>query len=370
MVDLRSELSQVMTKFSIGHDDFDIEVFKSGNINSTYKVDTVYRGEKDSFVIQRINTYVFPNPVGIMRNIDLVTGHIKRKLFDAGIDPKGRVLDFIKCRDGNNYYFGDNKSFWRIYRYIPNSITYNKAENLDILENAGFSFGNFQKQLADFPMKKLIDTMPDFHNTPARMENFLDAFEKNEFSRSRLLAEEKEILFRNKDVWSFLSDKLEKGELPLRVTHNDTKYNNILIDKTTGEAVCVSDLDTVIPGLCAYDFGDAVRFAANTAAEDDPDTSKVSLDLAAYEAFAKGFISAIRDTISETELESLAYGAVTMTFELSARFFEDYLRGDKYFKTTRPEHNIERGRNQLCLALDMLDKFDDMQKINKKYYLQ
>lgn len=361
------EITTVLQKFGISFDSFHVETFHSGHINSTHRVDIRYRGKSDSFVLQRINTYVFPNPVGIMENIDKVTGHIYRKLESEGTDPEGKVLQFLKREDGTNYYFADKDNFWRVYRYIPNSITYDQAEDPVILKNAGKSFGLFQKQLCDFPMDELVDTMPNFHNTPVRMKNFFAACERNEAGRVDEVKKEIAILKENEEIWGRLEKDRLSGALPVRVTHNDTKYNNILIDKDSGEAVCVIDLDTVIPGLCAYDFGDAIRFSANFAVEDEPDYSKVGLNLKLYEAFASGFIPVVKDFCTDSELDSLALGAVTMAFELSARFLEDYLNGDKYFKTSRPEHNLERGRSQLTLALDMLKKLPEMQEINRRY---
>lgn len=359
------KIASVLKKFGVSFDTFRVETFHSGNINSTHRVDIRHRGKSDSFVLQRINTYVFRNPVGIMENIDRVTGHIREKLIAEGTDPEGRVLEFLKREDGTNYYFEDDANFWRVYRYIDDTVTYDQAGDPDVLRNAGYSFGLFQKQLCDFPMEELNDTLPDFHNTPVRMKRFFDACEKDPVGRRCEIEEEIRVLEENRALWSKLEADRAAGLLPVRVTHNDTKYNNVLIHVDSGEAVCVIDLDTVTPGLCAYDFGDAVRFSANTSAEDDPDLSQVSLDLELYRAFAEGFISVCKDFCSPEELDSLALGALTMTFELSARFLEDYLLGDPYFKTLREKHNLERGRNQLALALDMKEKFAQMQEINR-----
>ncbi|MBR2615853.1 MAG: aminoglycoside phosphotransferase family protein [Clostridia bacterium] len=361
------KIASVLKRFGVEYDSFRVETFHSGHINSTHKVDIRFKGKTDSFVLQRINTYVFPNPVGIMENIDKVTGHIRKKLISQGQDPEGKVLQFLKRPDGTNYYFENNENFWRAYHYVPNTITYDQAEDPAVLRSAGYSFGLFQKQLCDFPMEELVDTMPNFHNTPVRMKNFFAACEKDPVGRRSNIEKEIEILRENEPLWSRLEKEREEGRIPLRVTHNDTKYNNILIDKDSGEAVCVIDLDTVTPGLCAYDFGDAIRFSANFAVEDEPDTSKVGLNLDLYEASASGFIPACRDFATPEELESLAIGAVTMAFELAARFLEDYLNGDKYFKTLHPEHNLERGRSQLALALDMKNKMDEMQEINRRW---
>lgn len=359
-------IASVLTKFGVSFDSFRVETFHSGHINSTHRVDIRFKGKSDSFVLQRINTYVFRDPVGIMQNIGKVTGHIREKMIADGIDPEGRVLEFLKREDGTNYYFEDDSNFWRVYRYIDNTITYDQAGDPVVLRNAGYSFGLFQKQLCDFPMDQLIDTLPDFHNTPVRMKRFFDACEKDPVGRRCEIEKEIALLKENEAIWSALEKDRAAELLPLRVTHNDTKYNNILIHKETGEAVCVIDLDTVTPGLCAYDFGDAIRFSANTAAEDEPDCSKVSLDLDLYTAFAEGFISVCKDFCTSAELESLALGAITMTFELAGRFLEDYLLGDPYFKTLHAKHNLERGRSQLALALDMKTKFEKMQEINRR----
>ncbi|MBR2634948.1 MAG: aminoglycoside phosphotransferase family protein [Clostridia bacterium] len=367
MSDNSRKISLALKQFGVKFDSFRVETFHSGHINSTHKVDIRYRGKSDSFVLQRINTYVFPDPVGIMANIDKVTGHIRSKLIAEGKDPAGKVLEFLKRPDGTNYYFEDRESFWRVYRYVPETVTYDQAEDPVVLQNAGRAFGLFQKQLCDFPMDQLKDTMPNFHNTPVRMQNFFEAFSEDPVGRAAEVRKEFEILKENEALWSQLEKGRAEGKIPLRVTHNDTKYNNILIHEKTGEAVCVIDLDTVTPGLCAYDFGDAIRFSANRCAEDEPDTEKVSLDLELYEAFASGFIPVCSEFCTKAELESLALGAVTMTFELVARFLEDYVRGDKYFKIHHSEHNLERGRSQLALALDMLKKLDRMEEINLKY---
>lgn len=361
-------IPRVLKGFGLEFDDFSHQVFHSGHINSTIKVDYTWKTERKSVILQRVNTYVFQNPIGIMNNIELVTSHIREKLYYSGVNPDGRVLEFIKAPDGNNYFFEDRDNFWRAYWYIPNTVTYDQAEDLRVLRNAGESFGRFQHQLCDLPMYRLVDTLPGFHDTRRRMENFFDAVRRDENGRRREVEIEARVIRDNECEWKKLGVLRAEGVLPLRVTHNDTKYNNILIDKTTGEAVCVIDLDTVTPGLCAYDFGDAIRFAANYAAEDEVDLTRVELNLEAYEAFASGFVSECRAFCSREELESLAIGALTMAFELSARFLEDYLNGDKYFRIHRPRHNLERGRCQLALALDMKKKLGEMQRINRKYY--
>lgn len=364
--DENKKIAAVLRKFGVEFDSFHVETFHSGHINATHKVEVRHKGKTDSFVLQRINTYVFRDPVGIMENIDAVTGHIRQKILDAGEDPEGKVLEFLRREDGTNYYFEGEECFWRAYRFIPNSITYDQAQDPEVLRSAGYAFGLFQKQLCDFPVERLKDTLPNFHNTPVRLQNFFSACERDEAGRKSVIEKEIAILRENVEFCSQLEKARAEGRLCLRVTHNDTKYNNVLIDRDSGKAVCVIDLDTVTNGLCAYDFGDAIRFSANRAVEDETDLTKVGLDLDLYTAFAEGFISVCRDFCDEAELESLAPGAVIMTFEVASRFLEDYLNGDKYFKIRHPEHNLERGRSQLALALDMKEKLEKMQEINRR----
>lgn len=364
--DENKKITAVLREFGVEFDSFHVETFHSGHINSTHKVEVRHKGKTDSFVLQRINTYVFPNPVKIMENIDQVTNHIRQKMIDRGENPRGRVLEFLSREDGTNYYFEDEERFWRVYRFIPNSITYDQSGDPDLLKSIGRAFGTFQKNLCEFPVDRLNDTLPDFHNTPKRMKNFFAACERDEKGRRSSIEKEIAILRENEPLWSQLEKFRQEGRIAARVTHNDTKCNNVLVDRDSGEAVCVIDLDTVTIGLCAYDFGDAVRFSANRAAEDEPDLEKVGLDLELYEAYAEGFISVCRDFCDEAELESLALGPVTLTFELAARFLEDYLNGDRYFKIRHPEHNLERGRSQLALALDMKKKMKEMQEINRR----
>ena len=362
------EIADVLRHFGVTYDAFQVETFHSGHINSTHRVIVRSHGKTESYVAQRINTYVFPNPVGIMENIDLVTGHIREKLLEEGLDPAGRVLDFLKRDDGTNYYFEDKENFWRVYRFVPNTITFDQAEDPAILTSAGHAFGTFQRQLADLSMDQLKETIPGFHDTPRRMQNLFDAAEADTEGRLHEVVRDLTLIEKRRDLWADLMSQHEKGILPYRVTHNDTKYNNVLIDATTGEAVCVIDLDTVSPGLAAWEFGDAIRFSGNRAPEDERDLSRVKLDMDLYEAFASGFIPACREGLTREELDSLYLGCVTMTFELSMRFMEDYLRGDKYFRIHRPGQNLDRARSQLALAEDMMKKMDLCREVNRKYY--
>lgn len=363
----REEISRVLTEFGLTFDDFTVSVFSSGHINMTYRIDISKDGALDSFVLQCINTYVFRSPELMMNNIGRVTEHMVNRIVAGGHDPYRRVLHFLKNANGKNYVYGEEGHFWRCYDLVDGARTYDTAEDPAVLESAGRAFGNFQKLLSDFPMDTLVDTIPNFHNTKRRLKSFFAMADEDPCGRAHECREEIEFFRERRKIAGNLITQQEKGILPLRVTHNDTKYNNILIDDETHEAICVLDLDTVMPGLAAYDFGDAIRFAACTAPEDEKDLSLVKLDPVRYEAFTRGFIGGAEGFFTEAEIESMAWGARNITTELAARFLEDYLCGDKYFKTHRKGHNLDRARAQIQLVRDMEEKFDFMVETVYKY---
>ncbi|MBQ9744322.1 MAG: aminoglycoside phosphotransferase family protein [Clostridia bacterium] len=351
----------VASNFCIRGKVVDVIPMTSGNINRTFMVTADVNGGFKKYVFQRINTFVFKQPRYIMSNIDHVTKFIAEKIEKNGLNPDG-VMHFLDTKDGINYV-EDGDGFWRVYEYVPNSITVNLCNDLGKLRSAGKAFGNFQMLLSDFDASKLYETIPNFHNTKARVENFFNNVAKDECGRVAEVKEEIEFIEKFRPLGTKLSEMVEAGELPLRVTHNDTKINNVLFDITTGEAKTVIDLDTVMPGLVAHDFGDAIRFAANKAAEDEPDVSKVGLDIERYRAFAEGFIAEVAHSLTENEIKTLALGAFTMTYELVVRFLDDYITGDKYFKTLYEGHNLVRTRAQLTLAKDMYSMLDEMNAI-------
>ena len=339
----------------------EINVIGNGNINSTYDVIMMIAGEERRFIFQKLNVFVFKSPKRIMENIEKITSHIADKLEAQG-KSRDYVMHFAHTVDGKNYYMED-QGFWRISEYVPNTVTYNSCEDLDRLRSAGRAFGNFQTMLSDFDATSLYETIPGFHNTRSRLAVFLRHVNEDPCGRADEVKDEIERIIALRPLGIRLNELLDAQELPLRVTHNDTKINNVLFDRDTGEAKTVIDLDTVMPGLVAHDFGDAIRFAANTAAEDEPDLSKVSLDIDRFRAFAEGFLSEVGSSLTPIEVKTLALGAFTMTFELVVRFLDDYITGDQYFKTLYRGHNLVRTRCQLKLAEEMFERMGEMNKI-------
>ena len=353
-----AEISEI---FGLGSNIKSASVITNGNINTTYDVTVNINGEDKRFVFQKINIFVFKNPKRIMQNIENITSHIAKKLEEEG-KSRDNVMHFVHSDDGRNYFM-DNQSFWRISEYVPNSETFNSCEDLEKLKTAGKAFGEFQTMLADFDATALFETIPNFHNTRSRVAVFMRHVNEDPCGRVAEVKEEIDKILEYKPMAIRLNELVDSAELPLRVTHNDTKINNVLFDKTTGEAKTVIDLDTVMPGLIAHDFGDAIRFAANTALEDEADLSKVSIDLNRFRAFAEGFIGAVSASLTPLEIKTLALGAFTMTVELAVRFLDDYICGDQYFKTLYRGHNLVRARCQLKLAESMLSNMDEMNKI-------
>ncbi|MCX7842260.1 MAG: aminoglycoside phosphotransferase family protein [Clostridia bacterium] len=315
------------------------------------------------YILQRINHNVFKNPEKLMENIEGVTSHLRNKIKDAGGDPFRETLNLIPVKEGKSYYRDISGNYWRAYIFIENAKTYQTVESKEHFYNTGIAFGNFQKLLADYPAQTLYETIPDFHNTKKRYSAFEEALQKDVKNRSKYVKSEIEFVQKRACETSALVDLQSKGMLPLRVTHNDTKLNNVMIDDKTGKAVCVIDLDTVMPGLSLYDYGDAIRFGTNTGAEDEKDLTKVSFDLELFEGFTKGFLESTRGFLTELEREYLPFSAKLMTLECGIRFLTDYLNGDTYFKIQREEHNLDRCRTQFRMVMEMEEKFDEMKKI-------
>lgn len=361
-------IRDICASFDIGGQYLSCKEITTGNINKTYAVKFLRGGQEKEYVIQKINKNVFKSPEKVMNNIVRVTNYIKEKVEYDELSAERLVLRAFTCKEDNKPFVIDDKGdYWRCYRFIKNSITYDTCDDLSIIERAGVAFGKFQRYLDGFDANSLHITIPNFHNTVKRFNDLRLSIEQDKFGRVNFVKEEIQDLLALEQKACLLHTYLESGKIPIRVTHNDTKCNNVSFDKDTGEALAVLDLDTVMPGAVAFDFGDAIRFIANTVIEDHPDVSAVALDLEKYTAFAKGFVGEVCTKLAKKEIETLNLGVLTMAAELASRFLADYIEGDVYFKTLYPGHNLDRARNQIALAKDIDKKLNQMDEILKKY---
>ena len=362
------ELNEVLAQYSyLGELDCK-GIYGSGHINNTYLVEyTDQEGLAKRMILQEMNREIFTHPEELMENIIGVTTYLRKKIEENGGDPERETLNVIPLGDGSMFYVDSEGEYWRAYHYIEGATSYDQVENQEDFYESAVSFGNFQYLLADYPAETLHETIPDFHNTKKRFETFKKAVEADVCGRAASVQKEIEfVLAREKDAGVF-TEMLERKELPLRVTHNDTKLNNIMIDDQTRKGICVIDLDTVMPGLAMHDFGDSIRFGASTAAEDEVDLEKVSCDMELFEVYVKGFLEGCKGRLTEKEVEMLPFGAKIMTYECGMRFLTDYLEGDHYFKIHRENHNLDRARTQFKLVADMEQKWETMKEIVSRY---
>ena len=356
------KLLSIGEKFHIPGPFFSYEEVKMGNVNHTYKVNYIrddgsgMAGIK-SYLVQRVNTYAFQHPVELMRNIEHVTEHIRKK------HPDRLSLHFYHTEDKQNYLM-DNDGFWRMSNYVP-SVTFDSCDDIAVVRSAGEAFGDFQTVLSDFDASELFYTIADFHNTRKRYEKLKEDAAADVCDRVAEVREELEWLLSVEDEACGLTDMYDMGKLPLRVTHNDTKINNVLFDEETHRPLLVIDLDTVMPGLIGHDFGDAIRFAANFVEEDSEEYDKAGVNLNIFWAFAEGFLEKTAADLTENEINTLGMSCFALACELATRFLDDYIMGDKYFKTTKPKHNLIRARCQVALAKDMLIKMGAIDAIVK-----
>ncbi len=341
--------------------------YGSGHINDTYLVRTETDRGVRLYILQRVNGYVFKEPWKVMENIAGVTGYLREFLLANGGDPDRECLTLVKTTDGGDYFISEDGKYWRVFLFIVDSVSYDKVESPEQFYTCGVAFGNFQYLLRGYPAEKLHETIPNFHNTPDRFRQLTEAIAENK--AGRLAEVGAEIAFcREREEFAGLFERARaEGKLPLRVTHNDTKLNNILFDKASGAPVCVIDLDTIMPGYAINDFGDSIRFGATTAAEDEADLSKVHFDLSLFEIYAKGFIEGAKGGLTEGEISRMPEAAIMMTFECGMRFLADYLNGDVYFRTSRERHNLDRARNQFKLVRDMEESLPAMHAVIEKY---
>ena len=338
--------------------------FGNGHINVT-KLVTMDNGTQ--YVLQRINKNVFKRPDLLMENYVGVTKFIRKKIEAAGGDPLREVLNAIPAKDGKPFIIDEEGEYWRLLVYVTESMSYDQVERPEQFYDSAVSFGDFQYMLRDYPADTLHETIVNFHNTPDRFRQLTEAIENDAKGRLAEVAAEVEFARSRQEFAGTLERAHAEGKLPLRVTHNDTKLNNILFDTKTGKALCVVDLDTIMPGYSVNDFGDSIRFGATTALEDETDLSKVNFDIDLYELYVKGFIEGAKGGLTEGELDLLPIGAIMMTFECGTRFLTDYLAGDTYFRIHREGHNLDRARNQFKLVKDMESRLDEMRAIVKKY---
>ena len=356
-------ITKISMFFNIKGTILEARQIKTGHINRTYIVKTKDGNKNCAYIVQRINKYVFKDPVMLMENVQKITDYMKNKYIAMGINPERLVLNFMKSINGESCLIDDDGEYWRCYEFVDNSITYNLPETDYLMENIGVGFGNFHYMLSGFDASLLTETIKGFHYTKKRIEDLFEAIEKDEFNRAKNV---KEAISYYKEK-SALASSLCDTSLPLRVTHNDAKCNNVLFDVKTNKPLAVIDLDTVMPGLMAFDFGDAVRSACNTCNEDEPNYDKVILDIDKFKCFTKGFMSKVSQITSSEEKESLAIGVFAIAVELSARFMTDYLTGDKYFDKDYENHNMVRALSQLALAKDVEKKLLSLEKIIKGF---
>lgn len=335
-----------------------IRPYGSGHINDTFLVE----GDRN-FILQRMNRSIFLKPEEVMENILGVTTFLKKKITQAGGNAERETLTVILTKGQEPFYVDGQGEYWRMYYQIEDAVSYDRVERKEDFYESAVAFGNFQQLLADYPAETLHETIPGFHDTKARYEVFLKAVEEDVCGRAKYAKEEIEFYRARRETACVLGDMLAAGKLPLRVTHNDTKLNNIMMDKETGKGICVIDLDTVMPGLAVNDFGDAIRFGASTGEEDERDLSKVSCDLGLFRIYAEGFLKECGGTFTDTEIAMLPMGAKVMTYECGIRFLTDYLKGDVYFKIHREGHNLDRARTQMKLVADMEEKWEELDKI-------
>lgn len=345
----------------------DVRPYGSGHINDTYLVTLKEDGSEKKVILQRMNKNIFTKPVELMENVLGVTSYLRERIIENGGNPDRETLNVIPTSEGKPYFVDSEGEYWRAYKFITGATSYDAVETPEDFYQSAVSFGNFQRLLAEYPAETLHETIEGFHDTKARFAVFKKAVEEDACGRAVSVQKEIDFVLAHEDVANVFGDMLAKGELPLRVTHNDTKLNNIMIDDETRKGICVIDLDTVMPGLAMNDFGDSIRFGASTAAEDEQDLSKVSCDMGLFEIYTKGYIEGCGGRLTEKEIEMLPMGAKVMTFECGMRFLTDYLEGDHYFKIHREGHNLDRCRTQFKLVEDMEAKWDTMQEIVKKY---
>ena len=365
---MNHDISPVVKRFQFAREWLDVRPYGAGHIHDTYVV--CFRspdGMISRYILQRLNTTVFQLPEQLMENLERVTTHLKGKIAAAGGDPMRETLNLISARDGKPFVKTGAGEYWRAFHFIERAQTYDTAVNSEHVAEVAKAYGRFLELLSDLPVGQLHETIPDFHHMNRRCQTLMEAAKRDVKHRARSVRPEIEFAEKRVDEASILVDLLEQGGLPTRVVHNDTKLGNVMIDEKTGEGLCVIDLDTVMPGLSLYDFGDLVRSAANPAAEDERDLSKVCLDLDIFERCVEGYLEGEGGLLTPSELDLFPFSAKLIALELGMRFLTDYLNGDVYFKTHHEAHNLERCRVQFKLVEDIESKLDHLAEIIEKH---
>ena len=353
-----SDIREIVTHFELDGNITSADRYGRGHINDTFVVGVARKRGNARYIFQRINKHVFRDPVSLMENIRRITEHLESK--NTG---RRSCLSLVPANDGSYIFLDEEAEFWRAYRFIEGARTYDEVENTIQAREAAATFGRFQSLVCDLPAPRLYEPIPDFHNTPARYRQFHEALERDAHDRARHCGAEINRALFYEDVAGALMTLHEAGHIPERITHNDTKLNNVMFDEQSGKAICVIDLDTVMPGLALYDFGDLVRTATTPAAEDETDLTKINMRVDYFEALAEGYLSAALDFLTEAEIGHLAVAGKVITIETGLRFLTDYLSGDEYFRIHRPHQNLDRCRVQFALAASIDQQLDEMQKV-------
>lgn len=357
----------IVNAFQIKGEVTELIPYGSGHINDTFRLTCkLAEGGTKRYILQKMNDSIFKDPVGLMANVVHVTSFLREKIAAAGGDPERETLNVIKTKENGNYHQFEG-DFYRMYSFIEGATSFDEVRKPEDFYHSALSFGHFQRLLSDYPAETLFETIENFHNTVSRYRDFEKAVEEDVLGRASAVQEEIRFVREREADTHVICEALLKKEIPLRVTHNDTKLNNIMIDDQTGKGLCVIDLDTVMPGSALYDYGDSIRFGANTGAEDEKNLDLVGLNLELFEIYTKGFLEGCAGSLTEKEVDLFPMGAKLMTFECGMRFLADYLKGDVYFKIHRPEHNLDRARTQFKLVADMEAKWSEMLAIVAKY---
>lgn len=360
---MKHDFAAILKHFRTGGGPTDVAAVTRGHINDTYVVTTEDRGASVRYVLQRINHAVFKDPPRMMANILRVTEHIRAKVLSGDPDMAPRQLTVIGTDDGTGCHEDADGNFWRVYNFIENARTYDTLASAELACEAARMFGWFQRMLLDLPGPPLHETIPDFHNTPRRLEVFRGVLAADAHNRAKEAGGEIDFLLENASICDILPDLAERGAIPVRIAHNDTKINNVMLDEHTNRGVCVIDLDTVMPGFSLHDFGDLVRTAACPAAEDERDLSKVTIDLSLFEALVRGFAREADGFLTPAEKKHLVFAGKLITYEQFVRFLTDYIAGDTYYKVQRERHNLDRCRTQMKLVQCITEREEAMNGI-------